>query len=119
MITTVDDNTNGLRLELIPMALSSPDAASSGLLEAMMALSSFHLGQPGVALKHKVKAINALSKSLRVDGSNRITQSATYMMLCVYSVSTSALGRERNALTRRRSSMHRIQLGICTSRVRS
>jgi hypothetical protein len=96
MITTVDDNTNGFRLELIPMALSSPEVASSGLLEAMMALSSFHLGRPGVALKHKVKAINALSNSFRVDSSSRITQSATCMMLCVYSVSTTVLGREQN-----------------------
>ncbi|KAH7135689.1 fungal-specific transcription factor domain-containing protein [Dendryphion nanum] len=86
MITTIDDNTNGFRLKLIPMALSSTDASSKSLLQAISALSSFHLGRSEEALQHKVKAIKSLSKSFQEGPSAMLTQFATCMMLCVYSV---------------------------------
>jgi hypothetical protein len=85
MITTIDDNTNGFRLDLIRMALASSDASSRSLLQATLALSSFHLGRPEEALKHKVRAIKCLNESLQGDG-QRMTQIAACMMLCVYSV---------------------------------
>lgn len=93
MITTIDDDTNGFRLELIPMALSSTAASSRSLLQTTLALSSFHLGRPEEALKYKVKAIKSLSESFKVvPGSvesekEKATQFAACMMLCVYSVS--------------------------------
>ncbi|KAJ4304540.1 hypothetical protein N0V90_000066 [Kalmusia sp. IMI 367209] len=90
MVTTIDDCTNGFRLELMPMALSSTDAASKSLLEATLALASFHLGCREEALSHKVKSIKALSESFQ-NGSpgeerHRLAQFASCMMLCVYSV---------------------------------
>jgi hypothetical protein len=88
MITTIDDNTNGFRLDLIRMALSSSDASSRSLLQATLALSSFHLGRPEEALKHKVLAIKSLNESLQGDA-QRMTQIAACMMLCVYSVGVS------------------------------
>ncbi|ORX93487.1 fungal-specific transcription factor domain-domain-containing protein [Clohesyomyces aquaticus] len=86
MVTTVDDNTNGFRLDLIPMALSSSDPTSKSLLEATLALSSFHLGRPEVALRHKVRAIKSLSESIETSTSAKLTQLGACMMLCVYSV---------------------------------
>jgi hypothetical protein len=86
MITTIDDNTNGFRFELIPIALSSSDTSSRGLLEAMLALSSFHLGKQEEALMHKVKAIKSLSSSFQGGSASRIAQFSACMMLCVYSV---------------------------------
>lgn len=91
MITTIDDDTNGFRRELIPMALSSPNASARSLLQATLALSSFHLGRPEEALKHKVKAINALSESFKVADTSRVAQFAACMMLCVYSVGTPSI----------------------------
>jgi hypothetical protein len=88
MITTIDDDTNGFRHELIPIALSSSEASSKGLLEATLALSSFHLGKQEEALMHKVKAINSLSKSFNGQNASRIAQFSACMMLCVYSVGT-------------------------------
>lgn len=89
MVTTVDDNSNGFRLDLIPMALSSSDAASRSLLEATLALSSFHLGRPEEALQHKTSAIQSLSESFQGRNASRLAQLAACMMLCVYSVSRS------------------------------
>ncbi|CAI6333220.1 unnamed protein product [Periconia digitata] len=87
MITTIDDDTNGFRLNLIPMALSSSDMSSRSLLEATLALASFHIGREEDALKHKVQAIKLLSDSFRsTTEQNRIAQFSTCMMLCVYSV---------------------------------
>ena len=88
MITTIDDNTNGFRFELIPMAMSSSDASSRGLLEAILALASFHVGKQEEALVHKVKAIKSLSTSFRGGNASRVAQFAACMMLCVYSVRT-------------------------------
>jgi hypothetical protein len=95
MITTIDDNTNGFRLDLIQMALSSSDASSRSLLQATLALASFHLGRPEEALKHKVRAIKSLNESLQGEG-QRMTQIAACMMLCVYSVSGSFIERRLN-----------------------
>ena len=87
MITTIDDNTNGFRLDLIPMALSSSDVSSRSLLQATLALSSFHIGRPEEALRHKVEAIKSLSESFQGERTSKLTQLAACMMLCVYSVS--------------------------------
>jgi hypothetical protein len=88
MITTVDDNTNGFRHDLIPMALSSSDAASRSLLQATLALSSFHIGRQDEALRHKVRAIQSLKESFEVRGGGglKMAQLSACMMLCVYSV---------------------------------
>lgn len=88
MITTVDDNTNGFRLNLIPMALSSSDAASRSLLQATLALSSFHIGKQDEALRHKVRAIQSLKESFefRTGAGGKMAQLSACMMLCVYSV---------------------------------
>lgn len=86
MVTTIDDNTNGFRLDIIPMALSS-DAGSQSLLHATLALSSYHLGREEDALNHKVKALKLLSESFKHSIASRLSQFAACMMLCVYSVS--------------------------------
>ncbi|KAJ4363984.1 hypothetical protein N0V83_009438 [Neocucurbitaria cava] len=86
MITTIDDNTNGFRLDLMRMALSSSDASAQSLLQATLALSSFHLGRAEEALKHKVRAIKSLSESVRTESASKPTQLAACLMLCVYSV---------------------------------
>ncbi|KAF2797979.1 hypothetical protein K505DRAFT_234338 [Melanomma pulvis-pyrius CBS 109.77] len=86
MITTIDDDTNGFRLDLIQMALSSSDASSRSLLQATLALSSFHLGRQEKALQHKVQAIKSLSESFQAESTSKLAQLATCMMLCVYSV---------------------------------
>jgi hypothetical protein len=103
MITTIDDDTNGYRLELIPMALSSHGSSSDSLLQATLALASFHLGRPKQALKHKVQAIVSLSASFREISSNQAAQFAACMMLCVYSVRGYAVSNMKllsDALTR-------------------
>ena len=87
MVTTVDDRTNGFRFELMPMALSPSDAASQSLLQATLALSSFHLGRSEDALRYKVKAIKSLSESFAEPTYSRVPQIAACMMLTVYSVS--------------------------------
>ncbi|PVH97578.1 hypothetical protein DM02DRAFT_730495 [Periconia macrospinosa] len=86
MITTIDDDTNGFRLNLIPMALSSTETSSKSLLEATLALAAFHVGREEDALKHKVRAIRLLSDSIQSPHQNKIAQFSTCMMLCVYSV---------------------------------
>ncbi|KAJ4360695.1 uncharacterized protein N0V89_001262 [Didymosphaeria variabile] len=90
MITTIDDSTNGFRLEIMPMALTSTAAAATSLLQATLALASFHLGSREEALTHKVRAIKALADSFHCgsppDERTRLTQFASCMMLCVYSV---------------------------------
>jgi hypothetical protein len=117
MITTIDDSTNGFRLELIPIALSSSDVSSRGLLEATLALSSFHLGQQEEALMHKVNAIKYLSISFQGEDVSRVAQFSTCMMLCVYSVSA-ALILLGLFLLEARSLMHPTLLGMYISRVR-
>lgn len=120
MITTIDDNTNGFRLDLIPMAMSSSTTSSRSLLQATLALSSFHLGRPEDALKHKVQAIKALSESFQAEDSSRIAQFAACMMLCVYSVYvTFVLNRDlERTLTENRSLTLPTPHGIYTSKPR-
>jgi hypothetical protein len=86
MVTTIDDNTNGFRLDIIPIALSG-DAGSQSLLQATLALSSYHLGREEDALSHKVRALKSLSESFQHSNASRLSQFAACMMLCVYSVS--------------------------------
>lgn len=93
MLTTIDDSTNGFRLEIMPMAMTSTDSAAKSLLHAILALASFHLGSREEALTHKVRAIKALSDSFKAGTAssggeeNLPTQFASCLMLCVYSVS--------------------------------
>jgi hypothetical protein len=89
MITTVDDSTNGFRLNLIPMALSASDASSKSLLYATLALSSFHMGKRDEALVHKLDAIKSLKESFQMSfgSEDKVRMLATCMQLCVYSVS--------------------------------
>lgn len=90
MITTIDDDTNGFRFELLPMALATEDASSRSLLQAILALTAFHLGSRDEALNYKVMSIETLNESFRNqpqgDERYRITQLASCMMLCLYSV---------------------------------
>lgn len=86
MVTTIDDDSNGFRVDLIPMALS-PDIGSQSLLLATLALSSYHLGRVEDALKYKGRAIKALFEAFQDETTNKLIQFATCMMLCVYSVS--------------------------------
>jgi hypothetical protein len=86
MVTTIDDSSNGFRVDLIPMALS-PDMGGQGLLLATLALSSYHLGRVEDALKYKIRAIKALFKAFQFETTNKLSQFATCLMLCVYSVS--------------------------------
>jgi hypothetical protein len=115
MITTVDDSTNGFRHELIPIALSSSEASSKGLLEATLALSSFHLGKQEEALMHKVKAIKSLSTSFQGQNASRIAQFSACMMLCVYSVRTT-LSPAHMCSTGSRSLTHPTRHGMYTSK---
>jgi hypothetical protein len=91
MVTTIDDSTNGFRLEIMPMALTSTNPAAKSLLHATLALASFHLGSREEALTHKLRAIKALAGSIHCespsDEKSRLTQFASCLMLCVYSVS--------------------------------
>ncbi|KAF2449717.1 hypothetical protein P171DRAFT_440185 [Karstenula rhodostoma CBS 690.94] len=90
MMTTIDDSTNGFRLQIMPMALTSTDVSATSLLQAILALASFHLGSREEALTHKVEAIKALAESFHcappLDERFRLTQFASCLMLCVYSV---------------------------------
>ncbi|KAF1922745.1 uncharacterized protein M421DRAFT_426575 [Didymella exigua CBS 183.55] len=92
MTTTIDDESNGFRLALIPMALSSPDLSARSILHTTLAIACYHLGRPQQALKHKFQAIKDLSDSLatlsiqHVDYATRTRHFAASMMLCVYGV---------------------------------
>lgn len=87
MISTVDVR-NGFREDLLPMVFTSTSDASEGLRNAILALCSFHLGSSEEALPYKQQALLSLSKSFESESvSISETQLATFMMLCVYSVS--------------------------------
>lgn len=84
---------NGFRRELLPMALSRPDAASSALAQAMMAVAAFHRSGSQAALPYKAKAIRHLHHSFltfenQYSAAVTETQVAASLMLCVYSVRT-------------------------------
>ncbi|KAJ4993613.1 C6 finger domain-containing protein [Stagonosporopsis vannaccii] len=90
--TTIDDESNGFRLALIPMALSSPDLSARSMLYSTLAIASYHLGRPQQALKYKFQAIKNLSDSFaslaieNVDAVTKTRHFAASMMLCVYGV---------------------------------
>ncbi|UPX12777.1 uncharacterized protein EKO05_0003315 [Ascochyta rabiei] len=92
MTTTIDDDSNGFRLALIPMALSSSDFSAQSILHSTLAVSCYHLGRPQEALQHKIRAIKNLSDSFAsfcidtVDSATKIRHFAASMMLCVYGV---------------------------------
>ncbi|KZM23448.1 hypothetical protein ST47_g5412 [Ascochyta rabiei] len=92
MTTTIDDDSNGFRLALIPMALSSSDFSAQSILHSTLAVSCYHLGRPQEALQHKIRAIKNLSDSFAsfcidtVDSATKIRHFAASMMLCVYGI---------------------------------
>jgi len=92
MTTTIDDDSNGFRLALIPMALSSLDLSARSILHSTLAVACYHLGRPQQALKYKFRAIKDLSNSLAslsiesVDPATKTRHFAACMMLCVYGV---------------------------------
>ena len=90
MISTIQVK-NGFRGELLPMALSRPDAASSALIQAMMAVAAHHRSGSQTALPYKAKAIRHLHHSFhsfenQYSSAVTETQVAASLMLCVYSV---------------------------------
>ncbi|KUJ22952.1 uncharacterized protein LY89DRAFT_162264 [Mollisia scopiformis] len=92
MVTTIDDARNGFRTILLPMALSETNHATSGLRQAMFAISAYHLWGHDTAVKYKLSAIRHLSKSFQ-DGEDAILpQFATSMMLCIGDVFDSVDG---------------------------
>ncbi|KAF3040747.1 hypothetical protein E8E12_008790 [Didymella heteroderae] len=92
MTTTIDDESNGFRLALIPMALSSTDLSARSILYTTLAIACYHLGRPQQALKHKFRAIRDLSDSFATlsiqdaDFATKTRHFAASMMLCVYGV---------------------------------
>jgi hypothetical protein len=92
MTTTIDDDSNGFRLALIPMALSSSDLSARSILNTTLAIACYHLGRPQEALGHKFRAIKDLSDSFAavsvqdVDSVTKTRHFAASMMLCVYGV---------------------------------
>lgn len=92
MTTTIDDESNGFRLALIPMALCSSDLSARSILHSTLAIASYHLGRPEKALSYKFRAIKSLSDSLAsltiesIDSATKISHFAASMMLCVYGV---------------------------------
>lgn len=90
--TTIDDESNGFRLALIPMALSSTDLSARSMLHSTLAVACYHLGRRQEALEYKFQAIKDLSKSFaclsieNVDSATKIRHFAASMMLCVYGV---------------------------------
>lgn len=95
MTTTIDDESNGFRLALIPMALSSSDLSARSMLHSTLAISCYHLGRPQQAFKYKFRAIKDLSDSFNdlsietVDSATKTRLFAASMMLCVYGVCSS------------------------------
>lgn len=90
--TTIDDESNGFRLALIPMALSSSDLSARSILYTTLAIACYHLGRPQEALKYRYRAIRDLSNSLAnisIDTMDPVTKTrhfAASMILCVYGV---------------------------------
>lgn len=71
------------------MALSSKDASSLALCDAMLAISAFHHLGREAALPYKLSALRRLSNSLsvRLSSPDAIdAELAACMMLCMYSV---------------------------------
>ncbi|KAF2500109.1 hypothetical protein BU16DRAFT_556592 [Lophium mytilinum] len=85
MITTIDDDNNGFRTNILPMALSS-DESSISLLKATLALASFHMSKTEDAIEYKMAAFQKLCISFQRNKNSKAAQAASCMMLCVYSV---------------------------------
>lgn len=117
--TTIDDDSNGFRLALIPMALSSSDLSARSILHSTLAVACYHLGRPEEALDYKFRAIKDLSDSfasLSIDNVDVVTKTrhfAASMMLNVYGVSLASFEGHCNQLTVARSSMSLTQHGTC------
>lgn len=85
MITTIDDNGNGFRKEILPMAIASQTDSAQSLYNALLAVAAFHLGRTEEALRYKLTALQLLGTSVKT--TIQPAQLATCMMLCVYNVS--------------------------------
>lgn len=83
---------NGFRTVILPVALSEANDASSGLCQAVFAISAYHLWGHDAAVKYKLSAIVHLSKSLQNGEDAALPQFATSMMLCIGDVFDSADG---------------------------
>lgn len=83
---------NGFRTVILPVALSDASDASSGLRQAIFAISAYHLWGHDAAVKYKLSAIMHLSKSLQNGEDAALSQFATSMMLCIGDVFDSADG---------------------------
>ncbi|KPM40322.1 hypothetical protein AK830_g6221 [Neonectria ditissima] len=77
---------NGFHHDLLPMALTSSDPASSALRNAMLAISAHHSRGVLAALPYKTSAVGCLSRAIASDLAATETVMAASMMLCVYSV---------------------------------
>lgn len=103
--TTIDDESNGFRLALIPMALASTDLSARSILNSTLAVACYHLGRPQEALNYKFRAIKDLSDSFaslsieNVDAVTKTRHFAASMMLCVYGVCISASSSCTRSLT--------------------
>ena len=87
MITTVDDERNGFREFLIPIATATSSVSSKGLMKAILSLAAFHLHGEGAALEHKIDAFRLLSTAFKHQEDTGIAQVSAIMMLCVCDVS--------------------------------
>lgn len=87
MISTIDIG-NGFRSYILPMAIAARSSASRSLLNALLAVSAFHLLGSETALRYKSTAIRLLSDSLSEADEPRVIQMAACMLLCIYSVDT-------------------------------
>ncbi|KAK7402932.1 hypothetical protein QQX98_011330 [Neonectria punicea] len=85
MISTTSTR-NGFHQDLLPMALTSPDPASSALYNAMLAIAAYHSHGSLAALPYKTKAVGYLSRAIVSSSAASETVMAASMMLCVYSV---------------------------------
>jgi hypothetical protein len=108
MVTTIDDSKNGFRTVLLPVALSEDSIASSGLRQAVFAISAYHLWGHDAAVKYKLSAIRHLSKSLQRNEDAALPQFATSMMLCIGDVFDSADGSWPNHLKAAKSLGNRL-----------
>lgn len=117
MITTIADGTNGFRHDLLPMALSTNDASATSLLQAILALSSFHLGRPGEALRYKLRTIKSLSESLQTSTTSHLSQLAACMMLAMYPQCKPSSGSYLPYSSCSRFSMHLIRVSTCILKV--
>lgn len=122
MTTTIDDDSNGFRLALIPMALSSSDLSARSILNTTLAIACYHLGRPQEALQHKFRAIEDLSGSFAtlsvqdVDSATKTRHFAASMMLCVYGVSANNTCRPLGIADCHRFLMNPTLPGTCISK---